>query len=384
MRGSRGTALIAFLGIMAALSILSVTLVTVLANAQHSTSREKSRTTAFDVAEAAIDVSMQLLTQQWADAEHPWSETTLFDRDPAFADRFGVQPGLTGDDSLWVSVFDDVDGDIMAAPHYDDNLGQPNGYVWIDAQARVNGVASRIRTMVQRETYELGMAKGIVVYAGGDLISNAVGENKTNIGAQDVTIGGPQPVSIAIWGSISDPSVAWPYVDQNPPNKPVREELLSDQTIEDLTLYAQSIGKYFTTQPSAQQLTGLCVIDVPAGTTIMLSQDSDPSLVGNQPYNSIAHPGVLMVLGGGELKFGGNVEYYGLVYSEGSVSVAHGVPTIYGMIISEGDFDMGGVAQVIYREDCLARLDTQFQTNTKLVPNYWRELTPLDVAPASP
>jgi len=375
MRGSRGAALIAFLGIMIALSIMSVALVTVLANAQHSTSREKSRTTAFDVAEAAIDVSMQLLTEQWADAEHPWSESTLFDRDPGFASQFGVQPGLTGDNSLWVSVFDDVSGDILAAPHFDDNAGQPNGYVWVDAQARVNGVASRIRTMVQRETYEFGMAKGIVVYAGGNLISNAVGENKTNIGAQDVTVGGPQPVSIVIHGDISSDTVAWPYVDQHPPEPlPEREELISDQTIEDITLYAQSTGKYFTRQPTPQELTGLCVVDVPSGTVIRLDQQQEP-------YNSIAHPGVLMVLGGGALKLGGNVVYNGLVYTEGSISVSHGTPTIYGMIICEGDFDMGGVAQVIYREDCLARLDKQFQTNTKLVPNFWRELTPLTSAP---
>ena len=382
MRKDRGSALILFLGVMAALSIMSIALVTVIANAQHSTSREKSRTSAFDVAEAAIDVSMHLLTEEWPGEEAgAWTESTVLERDTAFASRFDLEPGLTARDSLWVSVSDDVTGDPLTAPRWDAN---GNGYLWVDAQARVNGVASRVRTMVQAETYELGMAKGIVVYAGGDLISNAVGENKTNIGAQDVTVGGPQPVSIAIWGTISDPSVAWPYVDQDPPNKPTREELISDQMIEDLKLYAQRTGKYFTRQPTQEELTGLCVVEVPEGTTIALDQDSDPTTPSIQPFNSVEHPGVLLVLGGGELKLGGQLEYYGVVYCDGNVSVSHGNPIIYGMMIAEGSFDMGGVAQVIYREDCLARLDTQFQTNTKLVPNYWRELLPLTAEDVSP
>lgn len=376
-----GTALIMFIGIMAALSILSVALVTLLANAQHSTSREKSRTTAFDVAEAAIDVSMNLLTDEWPGAlEKNWEDTDFLARAPQFAGQFGVTSGLAADDTIQVLLLDDTDVDLTAAERWDAN---GNGYVWLDAQARVNGVSSRVRAMVQADFYEFGLAKGIVLYAGGDLNSTSADENKPVVGAQDVTVGGTQPVSIAIWGDISDPSVAYPYVDQDPLYKPTREELLSDETIEDLKLLAQRTGKYFTSVPPAQDFTGLCVIEVPSGTTVAMPQDSDPTKAGNQPFNSIEHPGVLLVLGGGELKISGGMVYYGVIYSSGTLSFSSGNPIIYGMVVAENDVTVAGSPQVIYREDCMMRLDTQFQTNTKLVPNYWRELAPLTPSPTA-
>ncbi len=383
VRDDRGGALVVFLGAMAALSVLSVALVTLLANAQHSTSREKARATAFDVAEAAIDVSMHLLTEEWpGTADKAWGEGEFLARAPQFASQFGVTSGLTGDRSVHVVLLDDKDtSDLSTAESWDAN---GNGYVWIDAQARVNGVSSRIRAMLQADFYEFGLAKGIVVYAGGVLDGNSMDEGKPVIGAQDVTVGGAQPISIAIWGSITNPAVAWPYVDQDPAYKPTRQELLSDDTIEDLKLLAQREGKYFTSTPTnPANFTALCVIEVPAGTTVSLPQDSDPTTPGNQAFNSAEHPGVLMVLGGGELKISGDVEYYGVIYSSGALSFSSGSPIIYGMVIAERDLTVAGSPQIIYREDCMMRLDTQLQTNTKLVPSYWRELTPITPTPAA-
>lgn len=365
-----------FLGVMAALSIMAVTLVALLMNAQHSTSRERARTTAFDVAEAAINVSMQLLAEEWPGTEdHAWADDEFLLRAPQFAGQFGVTSGISADDSVRVLLLDDEDvADPSLADRYD---GNGNGYVWVDAQARVNGVSSRIRTKVQADFYEFGLAKGIAVFAKGNLDTRSVDENKPVIGAQDVTVGGAQPISIAIWGDISDPSVAWPYVDQDPLYKPTREELLSDETIEDLKHLAQRTGKYFTSVPSAADMTGLCVIEVAPGTVVNMPQDSDPTQSDKQAYNSPEHPGVLLVLGGGDLKISGGLQYYGVIYCAGTLSFSSGSPIIYGMVIAEADLVAAGSPQILYREDCMMRLDTQFQTNTRLVPNYWRELTPV-------
>lgn len=377
-RGGRGNVLIVFLGVMAALSILAISMVTLLSNAQHLTSREKSRVTAFAVAEAAIDVSMHALADEWpGSADLAWGDGGFLARAPQFARQFGVSEGLTGDRSVHVLLLDDQDAsDLSTAEHWDAN---GNGYIWVDAQARVRGVSSRIRAMVQADFYEFGMAKGIVVYAGGVLDGTSRDEKKPVIGAQDVTVGGTQPVSIAVWGGITDPAVAWPYVDQDPAYKPTREELLSDETIEDLKLIAQREGGYYTSPPtSGADYTGLCVIEVPGGTVVSLPQDGDPTRPGNQPFNSAEHPGVLLVLGGGELKVSGDVQYYGVIYSSGRLSFSSGNPVIYGMVVAERDLTVAGSPQIIYREDCMMRLDTQFQTNTQLVPNYWRELRPLE------
>jgi hypothetical protein len=360
-----------FLGVLVALSVLAVAVVTLLANAQHATSREKSRTAAFDVAEAAVDVSMRLLADEWpGSVEKAWGDDEFTARAPEFSSHFGVAPGITADDSVRVLLLDDADTELETADRWDAN---GNGFVWIDAQARVNGVSSRIRAKVQADFYEFGLAKGIVVFAGGQLDSNGLDEKKPIIGAQDVTVGGPQPVAMAVWDPDGwDSSVAWPYVEQDPEYKPTRQELLSDEAIEDLKLMAQQSGKYYTTVPAQVDWEGLCVIEVPAGTTVAMPQGV---------YNSIEHPGILLVLGGGELKISGNMWYYGVVYCAGEISLGSGNPIIYGMLIAEQDLTLSGAPQVIYREDCLTRLDTQFQTNTKLVPNYWRELTPVTPAP---
>ena len=233
--------------------------------------------------------------------------------------------------------------------------------------------------MIQAKFYEMNLPKGVAVCADGDLLSNAPGgttsSGKNKIGAGDVSVGGQQPVSIAIWGSIQNPEVAWPYVDQNPPYKPHAQDLIPPDLIADLRAIAESTGKLFTggAMPSREDLEGLCVVEAGPGITVQLGQNGR-----TEAFNSPTKPGILLVLGGAGLKLAGNTEYYGVVYTEGDIGVAQGNPIIYGMVVTKGTFDMGGVAQVIYREDCLANLNRQFQTSTRIVPNYWRELTPVD------
>jgi hypothetical protein len=376
----RGAALVLFLGVVIALSVLSIALVGLISNASHLTSRDKSRTTAFDVAEAAIDVTMQALSGGWPTEENPWTSTSFATESPGFAGEFGVTNEATQGDAVWVSVVNDTAGSTTG---YDDD---GNGRVWVDAQARVNGVSARIRAMVEAKFYEMNVPKGVAVCAEGSLYSNAAGGNtssgKNKIGAQDVSIGGPQPVAIAIWGDIENPEVAWPYVDQNPPTKPHPEDLITPDLITDLTEIADQTGKLFEngSLPAHDDFYGLCVVKGSPGTVITLGQNGK-----DEAYNSPSSPGILLVLGGATLKFAGNTEYYGVVYCEGDIGVANGHPIIYGMVITKGSFDMAGVAQVIYREDCLINLNHQFQTSTKLVPSFWRELQPIDhSAAASP
>jgi hypothetical protein len=379
----RGSTLILLLGIVAVLSILAVALVATLANAQHSTSRNKARTTAFDVAEAAVGVTMHSLSQGWPKLDTPWSETSFTAGATDFESTFGVTYGASQGDALWVAVLDDSTAGTAGGAGYDQN---ENGYLWIDAQARVSGVSSRIRTLVQAKFYEMNVPLSVVVAANGDLLSNAANGNiasgKYKIGAQDVSIGGPQPVAIAIGGKIWNPEVAWPYVDENPIVKPRPEELITPEMITDLTLIAKQTGKFYE-NGAVPDFTGLCVVNAPKGTTITLGQNgNDP------PYNSPTSPGILLVLGGATLRLTGSTQYYGVVYSEGDddpvtpdIVGASGNPIIYGMMVTKGSIDLRGVVQVIYREDCVINLNHQFQTSTKLVPSFWRELTPIVHAP---
>ncbi|MFA4966219.1 MAG: hypothetical protein WC709_11390, partial [Thermoleophilia bacterium] len=168
--GSRGSALILFLGIMAALSILAIALVTVLANAQHSTSRDKARTTAFDITEASIDVTMHILASSWPRETDAWTASTFATRAPDFESTFGVVSAAPQGNALWVSVLDDSATEAAGSAGWDEN---DNGYLWIDAQARVNGVSARVRTLLQARFYEANVPRGWAVVADGDLLSNA-------------------------------------------------------------------------------------------------------------------------------------------------------------------------------------------------------------------
>ena len=234
--------------------------------------------------------------------------------------------------------------------------------------------------MVQAKFYEMNLPRAWAVVADGSLYSNApngnVAAGKYKIGAQDVSIGGQQPVAIAIGGTIQNAEVAWPYVDQDPPYKPRADEIITPDLIADLTQIARQTGRLFEngTMPGRSDFVGLTVVKTSPGQVVTLGQNPGQT----ESFNSPTSPGILLVLGGGELKLAGNTEYYGVIYCEGNVGVASGHPIIYGMLVTKGSFDMAGVAQVIYREDCLINLNHQYQTSTRLVPSYWRELTPLD------
>lgn len=368
----RGSALVLFLGIMAALSVLAIALVAIVGNAQHATSRNKARTTAFDVAEAALDVTMEALAKDWPTNTSPWTPGSFMAIAPDFEETFGVVYAAESGNAVWVAVVDDSE----ASP---EGTYDGNGYVWVDAQARVNGVSSRIRTLVQAKFYEVNVPRGVAVCAEGQLLSNAPGGNansgKYKIGAADASIGGPQPVSIAVWGGIQNPEVAWPYVAQNPPGMPHASDLITPDLIADLTQIARQTGRLFESGrlPAKDDFYGLTVVIAPEGTTVSLGQNGK-----DDAFNSPESPGVLLVLGGADLKIEGNTEYYGVIFCEGDIGVGTGHPIIYGMLVTQGTFDMAGVAQVIYREDCLVNLNRQFQTSTKMVPGYWRELHPVD------
>ena len=56
---------------------------------------------------------------------------------------------------------------------------------------------------------------------------------------------------------------------------------------------------------------------------------------GNAIVNSEAEPGILLILGGSTLsEWGGNAEYYGVMYCEGPMSTSHGTADIHGMVVT--------------------------------------------------
>lgn len=360
---SRGSALVLFLGVAAAVSIISAGLVMVLINTQHSTARERQRTKAFHVAEAALDVAMEELGQKW-----PTSNTTASWFDAAsFADRFPADefPGADASDPtafVQVRLADNTD----ATKAFDYN---GDGLVFVDAQARVGRKAARVHAEVQAMYFKTNAFRGLALWAGGDVLSNG-GDPKVTV---EVFPPGDTDCSWAAKGT-ADPAIGASYMNLLQGDRaPSRESVLSDEKISELTTLAQKTGRYFTSvsgpASTPEGYGGLCVIEAAAG---------EVAIIGGETFNSEDQPGVLLVLGGASLRFGGTTQFYGLVYCEGVLTAdrSHGTPVIHGMMVVEGSLTGSGTPDVRYNDKCLRGLNNQFPVGSRLVPGYWRELTP--------
>src|SRR5512146_3136623 len=88
LRRQDGASLVILIGVMAALSILAVSVVRLTANVQHNTHRERMRVKAFSLAEAALDVARQQLSRGWPTELQPAS----FDA-TRFTERFFADLG---------------------------------------------------------------------------------------------------------------------------------------------------------------------------------------------------------------------------------------------------------------------------------------------------
>jgi len=357
---SRGSALILFIGVSAAISIVAAGLVMLVLNTQHGTAMERQRTKAFNVAEAALDVAMEELGHAWPTSA---TGTTWFDA-ATFAARFPADefPG-SEDPGTFVQVQLTDNSDASKTFDYDED-----GLVFVDAQARVGDKAARVHAQVQAIYYPLNAMRGLALWAKGNVTSNG-GDPKVTV---EVFPPGDTECSWAVVGT-ADPSVGAPYMNLLQGGAaPDRQSVLSDQKIAELKALAQSTGRYFTstTAPAStpEGYGGLCVIEA----------TGEVQLTGERDYNTEDQPGVLLVLGGASLEFGGNTEFFGIVYCSTTIEAdrSHGTPIVHGMLIVEGDLTASGTPDIRYNDRCVRGLNNQFPVGSRMVPGYWRELQP--------
>jgi hypothetical protein len=353
--------------VVAAVSIIAVALVTTVSNTQHFSSMERQRTEAFDVAEAALDVTMEQLGQHW-----PTSGTSTGWQPQNFATEF---PGAI----VQVRLTDNDD----ATKFYDYNQ---DGQVFLDAQARVGKRAARVHAAVEVIYKQVNAYRGLALWVGGDMTNSGQGHGvlpkvQAEVFPPATTPEGESSLksgtcSWYVKGSVSTTLVAADYMTFG--QFPSRQAVLSDDTISAFVDLAKSSGRYFT-DPLAPLFTpegygGLCVIQAASGEISLNALK----------VNSEELPGLLLILGDGwpssstapTLRFGGNTQYFGIVYTEGVVSKTGGTPVIHGMLITEKDLDENGTPEIRYNDNCVRGLNARFPGGTRLVPGYWRELRP--------
>ena len=387
LRSQQGAGLILIIGVIAALGIMATSLVALTANVQHNTSTDRSRAKAFNVAEAAVDVGMYELNSKWPKASGTGPDFTASAWQTAFRSQFATTefPNPQSGQFVVVDYYDNqptIDKTVKWDQGQPAASTLPDNKMYLEAQAGVGPKATRIRVLVERIPYTTNFPRGVALCAGGNLYSNGGGNNpKIYVEVPpppEVVPGGV--TSVHVRGTIEAPSVT-----QTPPivirvhgaaaaKKP--SDVFPPTLVEGITQLAKDHGRYFTSAAAAEAspvdpvwspaggISGICVIDSAAGYSI------------RGTYNSEAQPGILMILGGGDLDYGGGGDYYGVIYVTGTVQKGHGKYGVHGMIVVDSDQDMRGTTDIFYNDNCIANLANRFSLTVKQVPNTWREIQP--------
>jgi len=380
----RGSGIILLVSIVATLAILAASLVWITGNMQQNSADDRTRVKAFGVTEAALDSGMAALSAQWpgAPGNGPDLSTTA---EAAFRSEFtpSEYPAPTSADVEFVSwqYFDNQDPIDPAitwdkgSPEYPD---VPDNRVWLVAQANVGSKSARIQTLVERTYLDTGVPRGVALFAGGNLLSNGGGNNPK------IVIEVPPPAGIQTTvragGYIDDPTVsASNIVDLEGAAAGSVDEVFPPSLRDSLKAIALANGRYFTSVDAAQNssadanwspeggLSGLCVVETTQTVSLRAGE-----------WNSEAEPGFLLVLGGGNIDFAGMGDYWGVMYTDGTVDKGHGTFTVHGMVVAASTVDMRGTVNVHYNDNVIAKLQNRWSLNVRVVPNTWRELQPTE------
>jgi len=382
LRDRDGSGLLLLIGIVATLAILAVSLVAIVGNMQGSNQRDRMRAKAFNVTEAALDSGMAALSTEWPSAMGVGPDLGA-DAQSAFRAAFSASeypdPSNGGSFVTW-EYYDNlnpIDTSVTWDKGSPTSADTPDNRMWLVAQASVGSRSTRIRTLVERTYFESGIPRGVALYAGGNLLSNG-GGNNPKICIEVAPPVGTQ-TTVRVGGSIDDPTVsASNIVDLTGSDAGSVEQVFPAALREGLKTLAQQHGRYFTSiadaaaSPSdhnwspAGGISGLCVIEPAAATTLSIKGE----------LNTEAEPGLLLLLGGSNLDFGGGGNYYGVLYTDGTVEKGHGDFHVHGMLVGASTVDMRGTVNVYYNDNVISRLATRWALNVRVVPNTWRELKP--------
>ena len=305
------------------------------------------------VADAALDQVRQSLLEQWPEspgASVPFDEAdvrALFTAEEVPDPVTGLEPFASA------RVFDDL------SPLDQDIAWDSNGDGRLIVEYRgASGIdVCSMRVVVQRTYLASALPRGIVLYTGGDVVSNG-GGNNPKITVEVAYFGGAVAAYVA--GTVGSPDVFENSIDVVTGSAvPPLDSLVPAGWVSDMKAMAQAHGRYFTSMIAAQAspidsvwapqggLSGLCVVEPPFVGSVQL-----PS----QSLNAEQKPGCLLVLGGSSLTPGSSGDFYGAIYCEGGVQTTHGNPRLHGMLVAAAAVDMRGLLDVMYNDACVANM----------------------------
>ena len=389
LQDQRGSALLVIIGLAAALAILASSLVILTVNVEGNSSRDRQKTKSFNVGEAALDAALYKLASAWpADEDHPiaWTEAD----EAAFRSQFDASlfpDPKTGSFST-VTFYDnsDTNGDGEIGPddaNYDIGPGSiGDGLMYVEVQSGVGKRSSRLQAQVQRVNWDNLVPRGIAVAADGEIYAN---NHKQPVGVE--YIAPDQDYVVIKSGTEIDEDVYQPDIVPQVVPLPVVDSVMDPNVILELIDMAKDNESYYSgsARPhDKEDWEGLVVIQTTGTVNLDNQDDLNSDGVGDNPP-----PGILIVIGpnfpagpaSGGIDVNGHGEFWGLVYTDGSWRNS-GTSELHGMLLAKGSVTsravtMQGDRDVLYNDNCIQNLNKMVVLNARVVPNSWREITPI-------
>lgn len=376
-----GSTLIIVIGVIAALAILFASLIVLTSNVLSNSAKERTKSKAFNIAEAGLDAGLYTLGSKWPGATAtftPAIDTT------AFRSEFSTSefPDPTSGSFIDVKFYDnsDTNGDAVidwrdAPRDVSGPSGKPDKLMFVDSQAKVGGKVVRVRALAERLTAKLDLPRGVVLYAGGGVWMHGGG---TPVGAEVLP---PETTTVTAWinGSLTQNGSA-DFSTQVVPTQtgvPSVDEILNPQILQMLRDIAQSTGRYYTSTAAATAA-------LATGPLVYLKTTGNVTITANGVYNGdnvsfpagAPKPPGIFIVDGGSVTFHGTPVFYGLVYCTGPF-IDVGNAEIHGMVISaNGVTELGGSDQVVYNDNCIVNLDEIVTLSARVKKDSWRQLSP--------
>ena len=378
----RGSTLILLIGIVAALAIIFASLVVLTTNVLSNTSKERTHSKTFNIAEAGLDAGLYTLGHDWPSATTTFTPTVDA---TAFRSEFTTSefPDPASGSFIDVKFYDNSDTNGDGAIDMNDAprdvagsaLGKPDKLIFVDAQARVGTEVVRVRALAERQTAELDLPRGVVLYAGGELLMHGGG---TPVGCE-VLPEDAATVTAYVVGTMT-PHGSADFSSQVIPDtttKPSVESIFNPDVLNLLREVAIDSGRYYTTAAGAEAA-------LSTGPLVYLQTNEAVTITANGVYNGdgvtfpvgAPQPPGILVVDGGSVTFHGTPKFYGLVYCTGAF-VDIGNAEIHGMVISaSGQTELGGSDQVVYNDNCIVNLPEVVTISAKVKKDSWRQLPP--------
>lgn len=430
-----GASLVMIIAVTAILAILAAAMVVLVSNAQSSRNRDRHRAQTFNVAEAALDDGLARLAANWptlSSLSPVWGTT----EEEAFKGSYASAANGLQAQYLTLRVkerfYDNSNSTNDTVIDWNDYKWDQNGdgMMYVEVQAQDGNRSSRIRALVQQQMRSPGIPRGMPWYN----YNHLKAQGGSTVFAVDALFPPPSgvPVKAYVGRAVLDgnPDGDYTVAGSNRPaanvivyvggkawdgntNQPLADltNVLTDQPVPplnsviypDFITELKSLAKSATPTNYYAGSSAISGIDAMNGATP--TDAADPNSIPRQntalndlsgivwvdanaaslPYNiqvkkqwnSPRHPGILVVDGNLAMNGSESANYYGLIYTTGSVTVS-GTMKFHGIIISAGgSCDLGGDQTVCYNDEVWKNLFGLLTASARIVPNTWRELPPL-------